>query len=81
MNITLDSLGIYRMSVRERLELVDQILDTLPPSVEPEEVPAWHLAELAKWRAEAGENRRAGRPWREVLDSLNKKNRFLGDLS
>ena len=67
MSVTIESLGIDRLSVREKLELIDQIWDSLPESVEPGEVPAWHLEEIARRRAEVDANPRQGRPWREVL--------------
>ena len=67
MSLTIQSLGIDRLSVRERLDLIEQIWDTLPESVEPREVPEWHLAELARRRAEADTRPGEGRPWREVL--------------
>lgn len=70
MAATLESLGIERLSVRERLELIDQIWDSLPESVEPTELPEWHLVELARRRAEAEARPGEGRPWREVLASL-----------
>jgi putative addiction module component (TIGR02574 family) len=73
MSTTPESLGIDRLTVRERLDLIEQIWDTLPPSVEPEEVPDWHLAELAHRRAAAEANPGTGRPWREVLDALRSK--------
>lgn len=61
------SLGIDRLSVRERLDLIDQIWDTLPDQVGPDEVPDWHLAELARRRAAAETSPGAGRPWRDAL--------------
>ena len=64
MAVTLESLGIDKLSVRERLELIEQIWDSLPESVSPDDVPAWHLAELARRRAEADASPRAGKPWR-----------------
>ncbi|MCI0638604.1 MAG: addiction module protein [Gemmataceae bacterium] len=73
MPITLEALGIARLSVRERLELIDQIWDSLPDSIEPEEVPDWHLVELARRRAEAQARPGEGRPWREVLESLRAR--------
>ncbi len=48
MSVTLESLGTEHLSVRERLELIGQIWDSLPESVEPQDVPEWHLAELAR---------------------------------
>ena len=70
MPVTLESLGIEHLSVRERLELIDQIWDSLPESVEPQDVPEWHLVELARRRGEAEARPGEGRPWREVLASL-----------
>ena len=67
MPTTLEALGIDQLTVRERLELIEQIWDSLPESVNPDEIPAWHLAELAKRRAEADASPGAGKPWREAL--------------
>jgi putative addiction module component (TIGR02574 family) len=68
MAVTIESLGIDRLSVRDRLDLIEQIWDTLPEHVNPDEVPEWHLAELARRRAEAEAAPREGRPWREALE-------------
>jgi putative addiction module component (TIGR02574 family) len=65
--INIEALGIDRLSVRERLELIEQIWDSLPEVVNPDEVPQWHLAELARRRAEADASPGAGKPWREAL--------------
>jgi putative addiction module component (TIGR02574 family) len=67
MPVSLESLGIDRLSVRERLELIEQIWDSLPEQVNPDEVPQWHLAELAKRRTEAAAAPGVGKPWREAL--------------
>lgn len=64
---TIETLGIDRLSVRDRLELIEQIWDSLPEHVAPDEIPAWHLEELAKRRAEADAAPNVGRPWREAL--------------
>jgi putative addiction module component (TIGR02574 family) len=70
MPVSIEALGIDRLTIRERLELIDQIWDSLPEALEPDEVPSWHLAELAKRRAEAEAAPRRGKPWREVLEQL-----------
>ena len=70
MSVSVEALGIDRLSVEERLELIEQIWNSLPSQVAPAEVPAWHLAELARRRAEAEARPGVGKPWREVLDSL-----------
>jgi putative addiction module component (TIGR02574 family) len=67
MPVSIEALGIDRLSVRDRLELIEQIWDSLPEHVSPDEVPVWHLAELAKRRAEADAAPGAGKPWREAL--------------
>ena len=67
MPVSIEGLGIDRLNVRERLELIEQIWDSLPEHVKPDEVPAWHLAELAKRRAEVEASPREGKPWREAL--------------
>jgi putative addiction module component (TIGR02574 family) len=67
MPVSIETLGIDRLSVRERLELIEQIWDSLPEHVNPDEVPEWHLAELAKRRAEANTSPGIGKPWREAL--------------
>jgi putative addiction module component (TIGR02574 family) len=67
MPISIEALGIDRLSVRDRLELIEQIWDSLPEQLNPDEVPAWHLVELAKRRAEADTSPQQGKPWREAL--------------
>lgn len=70
MPISIKEVNLEQLSVGERLDLIEQIWDSLPDQVRPEEVPEWHLAELAKRRAEVEQNPGAGRPWREVLDEV-----------
>ncbi|WP_439626713.1 addiction module protein [Gemmata sp.] len=65
--MTIQELGIDQLSVRERLDLIDLIWDSLPDQVNPDEVPEWHLAELAKRRADLDAAPRDGKPWREAL--------------
>jgi putative addiction module component (TIGR02574 family) len=73
VSIDVEALGIDRLSIGERLELIDLIWDSLPQDVDVANVPEWHLAELVKRRADAEANPGAGRPWREVLDQLRSK--------
>ena len=70
MAVRIDSLGIDRLSVRDRLDLIEQIWDSLPEQVEAQDIPSWHLAELAARRGRATEYPGVGKPWREVLERL-----------
>lgn len=70
MAVRIDSLGIDRLSVRDRLDLIEQIWDSLPQQVEPQDIPEWHRAEVAMRRKRAVEEPGVGKPWREVLDRL-----------
>jgi putative addiction module component (TIGR02574 family) len=67
MSTSFESLGISRLSVRERLDLIEQIWDSLPEQVLPEEVPEWHLAEIKRRRAALDASPGSGQPWRDVL--------------
>jgi putative addiction module component (TIGR02574 family) len=67
MAVSIESLGIDRLSVPEKLDLIGQIWDSLPESVEPGEVPEWHLEEIARRRADVDAHPSQGRPWGEVL--------------
>jgi putative addiction module component (TIGR02574 family) len=66
-------MGIDQLSVRERLELIEQIWNSLPEHLTPDELPAWHRAELTRRRAEALANPGVGKPWREVLSRIEEK--------
>ena len=67
MSVNIEALGINQLSVHDRLDLIEQIWDSLPENVSPDEVPEWHLAELEKRRQRADAEPQAGKPWREVL--------------
>ncbi|WP_162136311.1 addiction module protein [Zavarzinella formosa] len=71
--MTIKSLGIDQLSVEDRLDLIEQIWDSLPETPRAENIPDWHLNELARRRTEALARPGEGRPWREVLDELEAK--------
>jgi putative addiction module component (TIGR02574 family) len=73
MPINIEALGIDRLSVGDRLELIEQIWNSLPDNVDAADIPAWHLVELAKRRQAANDNPGIGRPWREVLGPLESE--------
>lgn len=67
MPVSIETLGIDKLSVRERLELIELIWDSIPTEVTLEEVPVNFLEELAKRRADAGTMPGVGKPHREAL--------------
>ena len=68
MAVSFEALGLDQLSVSERLDLIEQIWDSLPDQVDAKEIPAWHLEELTKRLAQAERTPGAGKPWREVLE-------------
>jgi putative addiction module component (TIGR02574 family) len=70
MSVSIESLGIDQLSVGDRLELIDQIWESLPEQLSPQDIPDWHLAELAKRRAAAEREPGRGKLFREVLAKL-----------
>ncbi len=75
MPVTVEALGIDKLTVAERLELIDQIWDTIPADAADAEgegvaLPDWQVRLLEGRLAAAEANPGAGRPYREVLDEL-----------
>jgi putative addiction module component (TIGR02574 family) len=67
-----ESFGIEQLSVPERLQLVDYILASLPEQVHPSELSAEQHAEIDRRCAAADADPQGGKPWREVLDRIEK---------
>jgi len=70
MPVNIEALGIHQLSVSDRLELIEQIWDSLPEQIAPQDVPEWHQAELATRRAAAERQPGVGKPFRDVLGPL-----------
>jgi putative addiction module component (TIGR02574 family) len=70
MSQTLSQLGIDRLSVSERIELIGLIWDSITEVGEETPVPDWHLRELEKRRAAADADPGAGIPWDVVKSRL-----------
>jgi putative addiction module component (TIGR02574 family) len=73
MSVDLQALGIDRLSISDKLELIEQIWNSLPEQVDTAEIPPWHLVELAKRRQEAEQHPGVGKPWREVMRTLESE--------
>jgi putative addiction module component (TIGR02574 family) len=64
MNPTLHQLGIDRLSVSERIELIGLTWNSIVASDEILPIPEWHQHELEKRRAAAADPQ-AGIPWED----------------
>ena len=62
---------ILRLSVSERIQLVEDIWDSIAASPENLPVTANQKKELDRRLAEYRENPKAGRSWEEIRDSLD----------
>jgi putative addiction module component (TIGR02574 family) len=70
MSQILQQLGIDRLDVAERLELIGQIWDSLPEAEADLPLPDWHRRELERRRAAAEADPGAGIPWEVVKAHL-----------
>ncbi len=70
---TIQYRGIDRLSVGDRLRLLEEIWDTLSDSAQELPIPDWHKAELDRRLAQAEAQPEGGRSWDEVKDRLWKK--------
>ncbi|MCP4041421.1 MAG: addiction module protein [Gammaproteobacteria bacterium] len=63
---------IAKMPVQQRIQLVEDIWDSVADLPEAVEIPEWHRKELEKRLDAYHENPNAGSPWAEV------KKRIMG---
>jgi putative addiction module component (TIGR02574 family) len=61
------------LSVEQRLQLIGELWDSIPDSLDEMPVPEWHREELERRLAAAEANPNAGVPWKEVRRRLRKK--------
>lgn len=66
----LPELDISRLTVAQRLELIERLWDSIPDSLEGLPIPDWHREELERRLAAADANPQAGIPWKEALAQL-----------
>jgi putative addiction module component (TIGR02574 family) len=81
MSAKFAELGIDRMSADERLELAQEIWDSLADQCHEFKPPAWHLAELDQRLAAAKSSPKAGAPWEEVKRRILESKEQPGDRS
>lgn len=73
MSSTLQALGIDRLSVAERLELIAEIWDSIPDDLTALPLPESHRQELDRRLAACEADPQAGSPWEEVKARLEKQ--------
>lgn len=70
MSQTLQQLGIDRLSVTERIELIGEIWDSIAEAGEDFPLPEWHRSEIERRRTAAEADPGAGIPWEVVKARL-----------
>lgn len=70
---SLSDVAIKQLSVDERLDLIGELWDSIPDSIEELPVPEWHRDELERRLATADKDPDAAIPWEEVRQRLRKK--------
>ena len=69
---TITASDIAEMPIQERIQLVEDIWDSIAELPESVEIPQWHKEELDQRLAAYHANPREGSPWKDV------KKRILG---
>lgn len=72
MSPMFQQLGIDRLSPEERLRLISEIWESLPP-IDQREIPESHREELDRRLANADADPAAGMPWEEVRQRLREE--------
>ena len=73
MSTSAKSLGIDRLSVADRLRLVEEIWDSIADSVDSMDIPQSHKDELDRRLEAMREDPHAGSTWEEVKARLQRK--------
>lgn len=66
MSSLMTTLGVDRLTIAERLQLLEEISDSLGPAVEPQPLSEAQKQELDRRLAALNANPSAVRPWEEV---------------
>ena len=59
------------LTIEQRMELIGELWDSIPDSLDDLPVPEWHKAELNRRLAAADADPNAAIPWEEVKERLN----------
>ena len=72
MQATVQSLGIDRMSVEQRMQLMEDIWDSIAKEPESVEIPDWHKKIIAERLADCESNPNAQVAWEEARTRLRE---------
>ena len=61
------------LTVQQRLELIGELWDSIPDSIDALPVPEWHREELERRLAAADADPDAAIPWEDIRRSLGDK--------
>jgi len=61
------------LTVQQRLELIGELWDSIPESIDALPVPEWHREELERRLAAADANPDAAIPWEDIRRSVSDK--------
>ncbi len=70
---SLSGITIKQLSVTERLDLISELWDSIPDSLEELPIPEWHREELERRLAAADADPGGAIPWEEVRQRLRRK--------
>jgi putative addiction module component (TIGR02574 family) len=70
---SLSDVAINQLSVAERLDLISELWDSIPDSLEELPIPDWQREELERRLAAADADPGGAIPWEEVRQRLRKK--------
>ena len=70
MSQTLEQFGIDRLSIAERLDLIERIWDSIEGTEGPISIPDWHRSELERRRAASEVDPSAGIAWEDFKPRL-----------
>lgn len=70
MSPSFPQLEIDQLTIAQRLELIGQLWDSIPNSIEAMPIPEWHREELERRLAAADASPDAGIPWEQVRNRL-----------
>jgi putative addiction module component (TIGR02574 family) len=65
--------ALEKLSVKERLDLIERIEDTLPEAVQRSEIPEWHIEILKKRLADATAHPGQGVTWEEFKAEIRRQ--------